>query len=154
MKTLNFLFVFTLCSSCSFYGVNAETSQIGNLNDQCIEDSAWAKLTDIYTVDKISDTTFLKGLEAVQNHFIKPDYILYFPEGPREIIGCDYYSVRVAYNPLISSMAVHGLSNILSDEEQVRIRNRVQKALLPFQCKEGQIKSMEWMETPAIFSHE
>ena len=139
-----------LLSSC--YGVNEKTSEIGKLNSTCLEDSAWTELTKQYSTDRISSDKFLEGLERVKNYTFKSTYILYFPSGPEEIIGCDYYSVRTDFNPEISNLAIGGLHNALKDEEQVRIRNRIQKLLMNYQCEKGKLESQEWMEWPAPFS--
>lgn len=137
-----------------FYGVNKETSEIGILNSTCLDDSAWENLTSKYSIQLIEDSIFSKGLIDVRNHFIKPAYILYFNEEPKEIIGCDYYSVRVVYNPSLSEMVLSGLSPSLSDDEQIRIRNRVQQALTEFQCEKGKLESKEWMSRPAPYGKE
>jgi len=140
-------------SGC-YYGVNPETSQIGDLNDKCLEKNAWKKMVELYSIKNITDTNFLKKVDDVKNHFIKPDYILYFSEIPKEIIGCDYHSIRAVYNPQTADQVLSGLSPQLSDKEQIRIRNRVQKALMEYQCEEGKMISEEWMKKPAIFSKE
>jgi len=134
------------------YGVNSETSEIGNINSICQNEKAWSELTKEYSTDKIQDSSFLNGLSAVKNHFIKPKYILYFESGPKEIIGCDFYSIRVAYNPKIFSGNIDGLTPALSDNEQVRIRNRVLKLLYKYECPEGKKILSNEMKEPAIFS--
>lgn len=153
------------------YGINSETSQIGDINSTCQSKNAWEKIVKEYSTDKIKDSSFIEGLEGystdkikdssfiiglkeVQNHFIKPEYILYFENGPKEIIGCDWNSVRVAYNPNISASSVNGLSSELSDEEQVRIRNRVLKLLYQYECPEGKKILLKEMKKPAIFGKE
>ena len=139
-----------ILSGC--YGVNEKTSEIGILNTTCLHDSAWTELTQQYSTDRISSDKFLEGLERVKNYTFKPDYILYFPSGPEEIIGCTYYAVRTVFNPEISNMAIGGVHNALKDEEQVRVRNRVQKLLMKYQCEKGKLESAEWLEWPAAFS--
>ena len=137
-----------------YYGVNSKTSQIGDLNDKCLEKNAWDSLCKAYSYENISDSNMIKRVEDIRNHFIKPEYILYFNDEPKEIIGCNYYSVRAVYNPTIMDQVLNGLSPQLSDKEQIRIRNRVQKALMEYQCEEGKAESLEWMQKPAIFSEE
>lgn len=146
-------FVILIFSSCS-YGVNKENSQIGDLNSKCLDANTWDRMTEIYAFDDISDLTFLKGLYDIEEHFIKPEYVLYFDDLPKELIGCDSYSIHAVYNPEISEDVLDGLSLELSDKEQIRIRNRVQKALMEFQCEEGKKESTEWMKRPAIYSEE
>lgn len=150
----NLIYILTLSISLGgcYYGVNSETSQIGNLNDKCLDKDAWTKMTELYSIENINDSNFVKKVDDVKNHFIKPKYILYFDESPKEIVGCDYYFVRAVYNPKIADQVLSGLSPQLSDNEQVRIRNRVQKALMEYQCDEGKLESTEWMKRPAIFS--
>ena len=143
----------SLLSGC-YYAVNSETSQIGNLNDKCLDKNAWEKLTTTYSTDNIVDSNLIKRVNDVKNHFIKPKYILYFDTEPKEIIGCDYYSVRAVYNVNIADQVLSGLSPQLSDKEQIRIRNRVQKTLMEYQCEEGKLESKKWMNRPAIFSKE
>ena len=138
----------------SCYGVNSETSEIGSINSTCQSKNAWRELTEKYSTDKIKDSSFIEGLNYVKNHFIKPKYILYFESGPREIIGCDYYSIRVAYNPKIFEGDTDGLTPKLSDKEQVRIRNRILKLLYKYECPEGQKVLLKEMKEPAVFRKE
>jgi hypothetical protein len=153
MKAIYCYLSLLLLSSC-YYGVNSETSQIGDLNSKCLSRNAWDSICNEYSITKISDSIFINGLKEVQNHFIKPEYILYFDSEPKELVGCDYSSVRVVYNPKITDFALDGLSPQLSDKEQVRIRNRVQYLLIKYQCKDGKVESLESMKEPAIFSKE
>ncbi|MES2545017.1 MAG: hypothetical protein V4548_09040 [Bacteroidota bacterium] len=144
--------LFMLLLSC--YGVNSETSEIGSINTTCQSKGAWEEITKEYSTDKIQDSNFIEGLNYVKNHFIKPKYILYFENSPREIIGCDYYSVRVAYNPKIFAGDTDGLTPSLSDVEQVRIRNRILKVLYKYECPEGKKILLKKMKEPAIFGKE
>ena len=152
--------LFRICTSLLIfimvgcYGVNSETSQIGDINSTCQSNMAWEKIVKEYSTDKIKDSSFIEGLKDVQNHFLKPDYILYFESGPQEIIGCDWYSVRVAYNPKIFASSINGLTPALSDKEQVRIRNRVLKLLYQYECTEGKKILLKEMKEPAIFGKE
>ena len=139
-------------SSC--YGINAETSEIGSLNDRCLEGGAWEKLSGKYSVTSIKDSAFLEGLAEVKNHFSTPEYILYFEEEPREIVGCSWSAVRVVFNPKLAYWPIDGLTPQLSDQEQVRVRNRVQNALMEYQCAEGKAESRELMKAPAVYSNE
>ncbi len=141
-----------MLSGC--YGANSETSQIGDLNSKCLADYAWDSICKEYTTAKITDSVFINGLSDVKAHFMKPKYILYFDNDPKEIIGCDYYSIRVVYNPKIDDGVFDGLSPQLNDDDQVRIRNRVQNALMKYQCAEGKLEAQERMKEPALFSKE
>ena len=133
------------------YGVNSETSEIGSINSTCQNPNAWNDLTEKYSIDKIQDSSFIEGLKLVKNHFIKPKYILYFESGPKKIIGCDFYTIRVAYNPKIFDGDINGLTPALSDNEQVRIRNRVLNLLYQYECKEGKKLISKEMGEPATY---
>lgn len=146
------IFITALLTSC--YGVNEKTSEIGSMAPECLSKGAWEDAMKKYSVENITDSVFLEGLKEVENHFLRPDYILYFDEEPKEIVGCDWYSIRVAFNPKITYYSVDGLSSELSDKEQIRIRNRVFKVLMEYQCEEGKIAMRKAMNEPAVFSEE
>jgi hypothetical protein len=74
-------------NSCQF--ANSETSEIGSMSPNCLDSTAWKKICQKYSIDSIKDPKLLSKLEEVKNHFIEPDYILYFKDGPEEIIECD-----------------------------------------------------------------
>jgi hypothetical protein len=152
IKIIPILLILQLVTSC--YGINSKTSQIGDLDDTCRDKNAWSELTEIYSVDSTTPPEFIEAIDRVRNHHTKPEYILYFEDEPREVIGSDYYSVRVVYNPNLSNQILDGLTPKLSDKEQVRIRNRVQKVLMEYQCEKGKKKSRELFKRPAIFSKE
>jgi hypothetical protein len=155
MKTIVIIIQIALFSSLSScYGVNSKTSEIGDLDDTCLEEGAWDKLTENYAVDSTTPKEFASAVYSVKGHFIHPKYVLFFKEEPMEVVGCDYYSVRAVYNPKLSKDVLHGLSPKLSDDEQVRIRNRVQKALMEYQCDKGKKKSQELFKRPAVYSEE
>ncbi len=154
MRNLIYILALLISLCACNYGVNSKTSQIGNLNDKCLNKQAWENLTELYSPENIKDSNFAKRVDDLRNHFTKPKYILYFDESPKEIIACDHYSVRAAYTPAIADQVIDGLSPQLSDNEQIRIRNRVQKALMKYQCPEGKLESIKWMKRPAIFSEE
>lgn len=134
------------------YHVNAETSEIGDLATHCISEDGWEQVCSKYSIDSIKDPSYLKGLADVKNHFLPPKYILYFPEGPQEILAGDWYTLRVAYNEDIAFHTVHGLSQCLSNEEQVRMRNRVLSALKEHQCSKGKKDTDQEIKKPAPFS--
>ncbi|MCH2235613.1 MAG: hypothetical protein MK078_15335 [Crocinitomicaceae bacterium] len=148
-----FILVFISVSCINL--VNEETSQIGNLDPMCLEDSAWTKICQEHSIEKISDPDYLMGLESINNHWLSPDYVLYFDEEPKEIIGCDWYGVRIVYNKNISSNTLTGLSPQLGNDEQKRIRNRVMRELIKYQCAEGQLQMLSDMskEVPFADSH-
>lgn len=141
-----------LLTSC--YGVNEQTSQIGDYYFMCRKGDAWSEICKQHSPNDIKDSIFLDGLTQVENHFLSPKYILYFDDSPREIIGCDDYSVRVAFSPEICDYTVDGLSQELSDAEQIRIRNRVLTLLKPYECPEGQENFQKLLDAPAIFGEE
>jgi hypothetical protein len=148
-----YLFIAIISSGC--YGVNSETSEIGTLGPSCLDSLAWTKICQQNSIDSIKDPELLRKLEDVKNHFIKPEYILYFKDEPEEIIGCDWYSVRVVYNKRISYHTLDGLSPQLGNDEQKRIRNRVLQELMKYQCQEGQLETLREMEkdVPYAESH-
>jgi hypothetical protein len=151
---LIFSYFLITCFFLSCNPVNSRTSQIGNINAYCLSENAWTEILKANSIENIKDSTFKEGLEFVKNHFIRPEYIIYFQTEPKEIVGCDYYSIRVAYNPKVSSYALDGLSSELNDKEQVRIRNRVLELILNYECEKGKQKIIESMKEPAIFSDE
>lgn len=138
----------------SCYGVNSETSEIGDTYYTCRNKNAWKEITKEYSTSEIKDSTFLEGLKNVQNHFLKPDYIVYFKSEPREIVGISNEIIRVAFNPKIFNGSISGLTPSLTDKEQVRIRNRVLKLLYKYECPEGKKQILKALKEPAIFSKE
>lgn len=139
-------------SSC--YGVNSETSEIGNTYYTCRNKNTWIEISKQYSTDQIKDSMFLEGLKDVKNHFLKPDYIIYFKNEPREIVGISNEVIRVAFNPKIFNGPIDGLSPKLTDLEQVRIRNRVLKLLYRYECPEGKRQISKALKEPAIFGKE
>ena len=154
-KIPTFLIIFTMLvlNSCQF--ANSETSEIGSMSPTCLDSLAWRKICQEYSIDSIKDPKLLSNLEDVKNHFIKPDYILYFKDGPEEIIGCDWYSIRVVYNEKIADQTLTGLDPLLGNDEQKRIRNRVLKEIMKYQCEEGKKETLKGMikDVPFAESH-
>ena len=146
MTTLTML----LLNSCQF--TNTETSEIANLSPTCLDSLAWKKICQEYSIDSIKDPKLLSKLEDVKNHFIKPDYILYFKNGPEEIIGCDWYSIRVVYNEKIADQILTGLNPLLGNDEQKRIGIRVLKEIMKYQCEEGKKETLEEMSKDVPFA--
>jgi len=158
MRELFFIVITTLLlAGCVIptYGVNAETSEIGSMSPRCLDSLAWDIICAEHSIDNITNPELLLKLNDVKNHFIEPDYILYFKDGPEEIIGCDWYSIRVVYNYNIANQTLTGLSPLLSNKEQKRIRNRVFKELMKHQCEEGKKETLKNMErdVPYAESH-
>ena len=141
-----------LLSSC--YGVNSETSEIGDTYYTCRNKNTWNEISKEYSINEIKDSTFLEGLKEVKNHFLKPDYIIYFKSEPKEIVGISNEVIRVAFNPKIFNGSISGLSPSLTDKEQVRIRNRVLKLLYKYECPEGKRQILKALKEPAIFGKE
>ena len=125
------------------------------MSPSCLDSLAWKKICQEYSIDSIKDPMLLSRLDDIKNHFIRPDYILYFKEQPEEIIGCDWYSVRVVYNRDIADQTLTGLDPLLGNDEQKRIRNRVLKEIMRYQCDEGQAETLKEMEkdVPYAKSH-
>ncbi|MDJ1493335.1 hypothetical protein QNI19_10370 [Cytophagaceae bacterium DM2B3-1] len=140
---------------CYQYGVNAETSELGSISPRCLDSLAWNKMCAEHSIDSIKDEHLLQRVKSVKNHFIQPEYILYFKEEPEEIIGCDWYSVRVVYNAKLADQPLDGLDVLLGNDEQKRIRNRVFSEIMKYQCEEGKKETLKEMEedVPYAESH-
>lgn len=141
--------IFTSC-----YGINSQTSEIGSMSPSCLDSLAWQKICQQYSVDSIKDPTLLAALEEVKDNFIKPEYILYFKDEPEEIIGCDWYSIRVVYNKKIAVHSLTGLSPLLGNDEQKRIRDRVLREIMKYQCREGQLETMKEIDSQVPYAEE
>ncbi|MCJ8288898.1 MAG: hypothetical protein HRT58_05740 [Crocinitomicaceae bacterium] len=154
MKVILVVILGVILTGC--YAVNSETSEIGSMSPNCLDSLAWEKICSEHSIDSIKDPKLLSKLSLIKGHFIKPDYILYFQNDPEEIIGCNWYSIRVVYNEKLSSQALTGLSQQLSNTEQKRIRNRVLLELSKYQCKKGKIETLKRMKenVPFAESHE
>lgn len=74
--------------------------------------------------------------------------VLYFPDGPEELIGIstDYYAIRYVYNPDISNEVLSGLSPQLSAAEKKRIGKRILTMLMKHQCEKGRKASLRMIE--------
>ena len=146
------LLLLAVCS-CNGSFVNSETSQIGNLNGVCVDTNVMKKLGRKFSIDSLKDSVLLLKVKQIKEHFIHPEYVLYFDEEPIELVGCDFYSIRNVYNAKISEQVLDGLDIVLSNDEQVRIRNRVLKEYLKFQCDKGKNQTELEMTEPAIYSN-
>jgi hypothetical protein len=118
------------------YGVNEKTSQIAYVNNTCLKKNAWDTILNIYSTNRITDSLFMDAVSDFKNVSF-PVSLLYFDQEPKELIGVDYSSVRYVFNPLISNQILDGLSPELKEDEKKRIRNRVQKILMDYQCESG-----------------
>lgn len=134
------------------YGINSETSEIGSIEALCLDSKAWPKICEEHSPNNISNEEWLLKVEDVKEHFSKPTYILYFMEDPQEIIGCDAYSVRVVYNPELVDQVLTGLSPLLGNSEQKRIRNRVLSEIMKYQCQDGKAKTLANMKKDVPYS--
>ena len=121
--------------SCK-YGVNEKTTHIAYINNTCLQKNAWDSIKSIYSTSMIGDTVFLEALSGFKQVSF-PVSLIYFNEEPRELIGVEYSSIRYVFNPLISPQILDGLSPELKEAEKKRIRTRVQKILMNYQCEEG-----------------
>jgi hypothetical protein len=148
--TLLMIFTILVLNSCQFS--NTETSEIGSMSPTCLDSLAWKKICQEYCIDSIKEPKLLSKLKDVKNHFIKPDYILYFKDEPEEIIGCDWYSIRMVYNEKIAAQTLTGLDPLLGNDEQKRIRNRVLKEIMKYQCDEGKKETLEKMSKDVPFA--
>ena len=134
----------SLLTACS-YGINESTSEIAYINNRCLSKNAWDSIISINSVDKIKDSIFLKALVDFKDVSF-PVSLIYLSQEPKEIIGVTYSSVRYVFNPKIdSTMILDGHSAGLKEEEKKRIRNRVQKLIMEYQCEAGKKEALELM---------
>lgn len=144
MKLLVLLFfTVSIILSCSRQLLtNKETSAVGSVYAECLDQSAWDTLFNRYSVNDINDTLFQEALIEMNNQRFSCR-ILYLQNDPVELIGIstEIFAVRYVYSPKLSSEILNGFK--LSPSEKNRILNRVQKLLLEFQCKEGQKESLK-----------
>lgn len=150
MKIYFLLAVIIVLSGC--YGINSETSEIGSIEASCLDSAAWEKICEEHSPSHIENQEWLSRVKDVQEHFSRPTYILYFKEEPPEIIGCDGYSVRVVYNPQLADQVLTGLSPLLGNAEQKRIRNRILSEIMKYQCEDGQAKTQANMKKDVPYS--
>ena len=139
------IFLLLIMSGC--YGINRNTSEIENLNTDCLNANTWHALNEKYSTQTINDTAFIKALNYIENDIFKVD-VLYFESSPRELIAVakDHYSVRYVFNPNLSPYVLDGLSPELNKDEKKRITNRVQRLLMNYQCSEGKEESRKKMQ--------
>jgi hypothetical protein len=154
MKAIGIFILAVLLTSC--YGINSETSEIGSINLSCLDSLAWEKMCQEHSIDSIKDPALIRQVDNIKQHFTHPTYILHFKNDPEEIIGCNWSSVRIAYNAKVSWQPVTGLSQELGNAEQKRIRNRVLSELMKYQCSKGKIETSSLMkeDVPFAESHE
>lgn len=115
------------------YGVNNNTTHIGMLNTNCLGENAWEEISKQFSTNNINDTIWkIKCQEFSEQPF--ESNVLYFNEGPEELIGVTYSSVRYVYNPSISDDILDGMSLKLSEKEKRRICTRIQELLKKYQC--------------------
>jgi hypothetical protein len=140
---LYILFSAVCISSCSRQLLtNKETSAVGSVYAECLDQNAWDTLFNRYSVNDINDTLFSEALIEMNNLY-GGGIILYLQSDPVELIAIStgIYSVRYIYNPKLSSEILNGFT--LIDSEKKRILNRVQRLLMEFQCEEGKEQSLK-----------
>jgi len=149
------LFALGLASCDGMLFVNATTSEIGSLNSYCLEKNTWDTLQKIYSINEVKDSSFKYAIKRMKEHWTSPKYILYFKDKPQEIIACEYYGVRLVYNPSLSSEILCGMDDsLLTDKEQVRVRNRIINLLISYSCDTGKVIFKKELREPAVFSKE
>lgn len=136
--------VVLLFFSCNFM-VNEKTSWISTLNTECLDDSAWIIIKRDYSTDSVTDKNLLWQIDQIKKMPFPSD-VLYFKEGPEELIGVQYYGVRYVYNKNISFQVLDGLSPELSESEKQRIQDRIQTLLMEYQCDSVKLRSQEIIE--------
>jgi hypothetical protein len=143
MKYTIFFGIVIAMTGC-YYGINKKTSEIGNLNTDCLASTAWAEILKEYSTKKIEDHRFIVQLNEFASFPFETE-LLYFDAQPREIIAVskDHYSVRYVFNPVMDGQILDGLSEKLNEKAKRRVRNRVQEALMKYQCEEGKKKAVE-----------
>ncbi len=121
-----------------YYGVNSKTSEIGNLNTNCLDKNAWSVIYQKYSINDIEDSIYKSQVNDFKGMAFETD-LLYFESNPKEIIAIskEHYSVRYVFNPSLANQILDGLSPMLKEEEKKRIRNRVQNILIEYQCEAG-----------------
>ena len=142
MKQIKYLFIllFYTTTGC-YYGVNEKTSEIARLNDFCLKKGARDSIANKYSIKEVKDSVFISAISNMNDQPF-PVIVIYFNKGPKELLGLGHYPcVRYVFNPLISDQILDGLSSELSEKEKKRIRNRVQKILVKYQCEDGRKKS-------------
>jgi hypothetical protein len=139
------LTILLLLQSC--YGVNEKTSEIFNLNTNCLSKAAWTDISSEYSINKVADSVWLEKSKEFENQPFTTE-VLYFSEKPQELIGIatDHYSVRYVYNPQISDEILDGLSSELNEKEMKRIGTRIQTLLMQYQCEKGKLESLKLIE--------
>ena len=120
------------------YGINERTTEIGSLNSICVKKGAWTEIVQSQSTQNIKDSIFADALQKIKGKPFTTE-VLFFHKDPQELIAVDngHYSVRYVFNPAISKQVLDGLCSELSDLEKKRIRNRVLKLLIEYQCEEG-----------------
>ncbi len=137
------------------YTVNKYSSSIGLLNTKCIKDSTFNQIQNKYSIDLIVDKEFNVGLKLFSEYYRPPEYLIYFNKEPKELVGFNSLAVKAVYNPSICTYEIlNGNSVQLSDEEQMRIRNRVQEVIMEFQCLKGKKESEKLMKSKVLKNNE
>lgn len=148
MKNTKVLLAIIMLFLTSCYGINEKSTEIGSLNTNCLDSLAWVKIAQSHSVEKITESLFLEQLSKFKIEPFETE-LFYFDVAPKEIIAVstDHYQVRYVYNPEIAGQILDGLSPQLGEkEDRDRIRNRIQLLLMPYQCKEGRMKSVELLK--------
>jgi len=125
-----------ICLLACNYGVNEKTTHIAYINNTCLRNNAWDTIINIYSTENVTDSLFTEALTEFKKTSF-PVSVIYFKQEPKELIGVDYSSIRYVFNPAIKNQILNGLSPELKEEEKKRIRDRVQRVLMEFQCETG-----------------
>ena len=131
------------------YGVNEKTSSISSLDPRCVDSTSWDAIYKTYSTDKIKDSIFIDKIKAIRKEPFETD-VLYFNENPKELIAIsrEHYGIRYVYNPKISSEILNGFSQELQESEKRRIRNRIYRIIMNYQCSEGKENSRKVLKMP------
>ena len=140
------LTVLSLIVGC--YGVNERTSAISSLDARCVDSTSWDAIYKTYCTDNIKDSLFMDKIKEIRKEPFETD-VLYFEDGPEELIAIspEHYAIRYVYNPNISSKVLNGFSQELKESDKRRIRNRLYRMVMNYQCLEGKANSIKVMKT-------
>jgi hypothetical protein len=113
---------------------------------------AWDEIYESYSVKKVnvSNQTMLNGINQFKSQLYETE-LIYFKSGPEEIIGVTKTSVRYVFNPKLSDRVLDGFDRKLSLNEKIRIRDRVQKVIMNYQCDEGLQRSYDLLEEKEVY---
>lgn len=131
-KNAGFVLCSLLASAC--YGVNERNQHITDIENGCTNPCIEKHLQAL-AYDTTKAPQFREQVEEIQS-MVFPTTILYFPEGPEELIAIstDWYFIRYLYNPALSRnvppmlryQVMDGYSGELDARQRARLKRRVE----------------------------